>query len=49
MQHALLSYHRRMKTCEDETGQFPWDIEMVVEDPLSDDQDGFPDCDSHSN
>ncbi len=31
-----------------ETGHLPWDIEMVVEDPLSDDEDGIPDCDSHS-
>jgi hypothetical protein len=25
-----------------QTGQIPWDIEMVVEEPLSDDEDGFP-------
>ena len=31
-----------------ETGQLPWDIEMVLEEPLSDDEDGVPDCDSHS-
>ena len=36
-----------------ETGQLPWDIEMVVEEPLSDDEDRVPDCDcdcdSHSD
>ena len=31
-----------------ETGMIPWDIEMTVEEPLSDDEDGVPDCDSHS-
>ena len=31
-----------------ETGQLLWDMEMVVEEPLSDDEDGVPDCDSHS-
>ena len=25
-----------------ETGLFPWDIEMTVEDPFSDDEDGVP-------
>ena len=28
-----------------ETGQIPWDIEMVVQESLSDDEDGVPDCD----
>ena len=32
-----------------ETGHLPWDIEMVVEDHLSDDEDGVPNCDSHSD
>ena len=30
-------------------GQFPWDIEMVVQETLSDDEDGVPDCDSDSH
>jgi hypothetical protein len=25
-----------------EAGQLPWDIEMVVEEPLSDEEDGLP-------
>jgi hypothetical protein len=25
-----------------ETGLFPWDIEMTVEEPVSDDDDGLP-------
>jgi hypothetical protein len=31
-----------------ETGMLPWDIEMMVEDPLSDDEDGVPHCVSDS-
>jgi hypothetical protein len=26
----------------------PWDIEMTVEEPFSDDEDGVPDCVSDS-
>jgi hypothetical protein len=31
-----------------ETGMLPWDIEMMVEDPLSDDEDGVLHCVSDS-
>jgi hypothetical protein len=31
-----------------ESGQLPWDIEMVVEEPLSDDEDGPPNSVSES-
>ena len=29
-------------------GLLPWDIEMTVEEPLSDDEDGIPQCVSNS-
>ncbi len=31
-----------------ESGMLPWDIEMTVEESLSDDEDGVPDCVSDS-
>ena len=31
-----------------ETGLLPWDIQMTVEDPLSDDEDGSPHSGSDS-
>ena len=49
--HTNLQLEHRLDLYE--TGQLPWDIEMVVQEPLSDDEDGVPDCDcdcdSHSD
>ena len=38
--HTNLKLEHRLDLYE--TGLFPWDIEMVVEEPLSDDEDGDP-------
>ena len=38
--HTNLKLEQRLELYE--AGLFPWDIEMVVEDPLSDDEDGAP-------
>jgi hypothetical protein len=40
--HTNLKLKHRLEFYETETGQLPWDIEMVVEDPFSDDEDGPP-------
>ena len=45
--HTNLQLEHRLELYE--TGQLPWDIEMVVQRTLSDDEDGVPDCDSHSD
>ncbi len=45
--HTNLQLDHRLELYE--TGQLPWDIEMVVQEPLSDDEDGVPDCDSDSH
>ena len=46
--HTNLQLEHRLELYE--TGQLPWDIEMVVEEPLSDDEDedGVPHCVSDS-
>ena len=38
--HTNLKLEHRLELYE--TGQLPWDIEMVVEESLSDDEDGPP-------
>ncbi len=38
--HTNLQLEHRLEFYE--TGMFPWDIEMTVEEPLSDDEDGVP-------
>ena len=38
--HTNLKLEQRLELYE--TGQLPWDIEMVVEEPVSDDEDGPP-------
>ncbi len=45
--HTNLQLEYRLELYE--TGQFPWDIEMLVQEPLSDDEDGVSDCDSDSD
>ena len=47
--HTNLHLDHRLEMYE--TGQILWDIEMVVQESLSDDEDGVPDCDcdSHSH
>ena len=45
--HTNLQLEHRLELYE--TGQLPWDIEMVVEEPLSDDEDRVPDCDCDSD
>ncbi len=45
--HTNLQLDHRLELYE--TGQLPWDIEMVVQESLSDDEDGVPDCDSDSD
>ncbi len=35
-----LQVQYRLEVCE--VGMFPWDIEMTVEEHLSDDEDGVP-------
>jgi hypothetical protein len=40
--HANLKLEQCLELYE--TGMLPWDIEMTVEDPLSDDEDGVPEC-----
>ena len=45
--HTNLQLEHRLELYE--AGMLPWDIEMTVEEPLSDDEDGVPDCDSHSD
>ncbi len=38
--HSNLKLEQRLEMYE--TGLFPWDIEMTVEEPVSDDDDGPP-------
>ncbi len=38
--HANLKLDQRLELYE--AGMLPWDIEMTVEEPLSDDEDGVP-------
>ena len=38
--HTNLKLEQRLEMYE--TGLFPWDIEMTVEEPVSDDDDGPP-------
>ena len=38
--HANLKLAQHLELYE--AGMLPWDIEMTVEDPLSDDKDGVP-------
>ena len=38
--HTNLKLEHRLDLYE--TGLLPWDIQMTVEDPLSDDEDGVP-------
>ena len=38
--HTNLDLDQRLELYE--TGMLPWDIEMTVEEPLSDDEDGVP-------
>jgi hypothetical protein len=38
--HTNLKLKQRLELYE--TGLLPWDIQMMVEDPLSDDEDGTP-------
>ena len=38
--HTNLKLEQRLQFYE--TGLLPWDIEMTVEEPLSDDEDGIP-------
>ena len=38
--HANLKLEQCLELYE--TGMLPWDIEMTVEEPLSDDEDGVP-------
>ena len=45
--HTNLQLDHRLELYE--TGQLPWDIEMVVQEPVSDDEDRGPDSDSHSH
>ena len=40
--HTNLQFEHRLEMYE--TGQLSWDIEMVVQEPLSDDEDGVPHC-----
>ncbi len=44
--HTNLKIEQCLELYED--GLFPWDIEMTVEEPLSDDVDGVPHCVSDS-
>jgi hypothetical protein len=38
--HTNLKFEHRLELYE--AGMFPWDIEMTVEEPLSDDEGGVP-------
>ena len=38
--HTNLKFEQRLEIYE--SGVLPWDIEMTVEEPLSDDEDGVP-------
>jgi hypothetical protein len=44
--HTNLKFEQCLELYE--TGMFPWDLEMTVEEPLSDDEDGVPECVSDS-
>ena len=44
--HTNLKLEQRLELYE--AGLLPWDIEMTVEEPLSDDEDGVPHRDSDS-
>jgi hypothetical protein len=46
--HTNLQLENRLEVYE--AGMFPWDLEMTVEEPLSDDEheDGVPHCVSDS-
>ncbi len=44
--HTNLKLEQRLELYE--AGMLPWDIEMTVEEPLSDDEDGIPQCVSNS-
>ena len=44
--HANFKLEQRLELYE--AGMLPWDIEMTVEEPLSDDVDGVPQCVSDS-
>jgi hypothetical protein len=44
--HANFKLEQRLELYE--VGMLPWDIEMTVEEPLSDDVDGVPQCVSDS-
>jgi hypothetical protein len=45
--HANLKLEESLELYE--AGMLPWDIEMTVEDSLSDDEDGVPECVSDSD
>ncbi len=44
--HANLKLEERLEFYE--AGMLPWDVEMTVEEPSSDDVDGVPQCVSDS-